>query len=83
MAPSTKLEDKLEGIENYRARKYRIGLILKDNDLEKYIKDEVAENEKDEAKEKHKKDLIRAQRIIVYSIKDHLIPQVSSKKTLK
>ena len=41
MAPSTKLEDKLEGIENYRAWKYRIGLILKENDLEKYIKDEV------------------------------------------
>ena len=41
MAPSTKLEDKLEGIENYRAWKYKIGLILKENDLEKYIKDEV------------------------------------------
>ena len=71
MAPSTKLEDKLEGIENFRAWKYRIGLILKENDLEKYIKDEVAE-----PKEKHKKDLIRAQRIIADSIKDHLIPQV-------
>ena len=65
MAPSTKLEDKLEGIENYRAWKYRIGLILKENDLEKYINDEVAEPEEDEAKEKHIKDLIRAQRIIV------------------
>ena len=27
MAPSTKLEDKLEGIENFLAWKYRIGLI--------------------------------------------------------
>ena len=60
MAPSTKLEDKLEGIENYRAWKYRIGLILKENYLEKYIEEEVAEPEEDEAKEKHKKDLIRA-----------------------
>ena len=34
MIPSTKLKDKLEGIENYRAWKYRIGLILKENDLE-------------------------------------------------
>ena len=42
MAPSTKLEDKLECIENYRAWKYIIALILKENDLEKYIKDEVA-----------------------------------------
>ena len=62
MAPSTKLEDKLEGIENYRPWKYRIGLILKENDLEIYITDEVAEPEEPEAKEKHIKDLIRAQK---------------------
>ena len=76
----------MEGIENFRAWKYRIGLILQENDLDKYIKDEVAEpeeTEETEAKEKHKKDMIRAQRIIVDSIKDHLIPQVSSKNTLK
>ena len=83
MDRSTKLEDKLEGIENFRAWKYRIGLILSENDLTKYIKEEVAEPEEDEAKEKHKKDLIRAMRIIVDSIKDHLIPQMSSKKTPK
>ena len=83
MAPSTKLEDKLEGIENFRAWKYRIGLILQENDLDKYIKEEVAEPDEDEAKEKHKKDMIRAQKIIDDSIKDHLIPQVSSKKTPK
>ena len=83
MAPSTKLEDKLEGIENYKAWKYTIDLILKENHLEKYIKDEVGEPEEAEAKEKHKKHLIRAQRIIDDSIKDHLIPQVSYKKTRK
>ena len=53
MAPSTKLEDKLEVIENFQAWKYRIGFILIENDIEKYIKDEVAEPKEDEAKEKH------------------------------
>ena len=53
MAPSTKLEDKQEGIENFWAWKYRIGLILIYNDIEKYIKDEVAEPKVVEAKEKH------------------------------
>jgi hypothetical protein len=33
--------------------------------------------------EKHQKDTIRAKIIIADSIKDHLIPQVASKKTLK
>ena len=80
MVAITKLEDKLEGIENFLAWKYRIGLILKENGLEKYIKDGVAEPKEDEAKEKYEQDLIKAMRIIVDSIKDHLIPQVSSKK---
>ena len=83
MAPRTKLEDKLKGIENFRAWKYRIGLILRENDLNKYIKKEVVELEEDEVEEKHKKDLIRPMRIIVDSIKYHLIPQVSSKETPK
>ena len=52
MAPSTKLEDKLEGIENLLPRKYRIVLILRDNYIEKYIKYEVAEPEEDEYEEK-------------------------------
>ena len=83
MAPGTKLEDKLEGIENFRAWKYRISLILRENDLDKQIKGEVTEPKKDEAKEKQKKELIRAMRISVDSIKDHFIPQVSSKETPK
>ena len=47
------------------------------------MKGKITEHEEDETKEKHKKDLIREMRIIVDSIKDHLIPQVSSKKTPK
>ena len=53
MAPSTKLEDKLEGLENFLDWKYRIFLILRENGIEKYIKDEIAVPEEDEAKEKH------------------------------
>ena len=83
MTPSTKLEDRLEGIENFRAWKYRIGLILQENDLYKYVKEEVTEPEEAKSKEKHIKDMIRAQRIIVDSIKDHLISQVSSKNNPK
>ena len=83
MGLSTKLEDKLEGIDNFLAWKYKIGLILQENDIDKYVKEEVSEPEEAEAKEKHRKDMIRAQRIIVDSIKYHLIPQVSSKKTPK
>jgi hypothetical protein len=82
MPTSTNLVDKLEGVENFRTWKYRIGVILKENDLAKFIKENVLEPE-EVAKEKYKKDMIRAKRIIADYIKDHLIPQVSSKNTPK
>ena len=39
MTPSTKIKDKLEGTENFWAWKYRIDLILQENDLDKYVKE--------------------------------------------
>ena len=56
MSPNTKLDDKLEGIENFCAWKYRIGLILEENDLANFIKEVVAKPEEDKAKENYKKD---------------------------
>jgi hypothetical protein len=83
MSVSTKLADKMEGINNFCAWKYRIGLIVAENDLARFIKAEVLESEDAVEKAKHQKDSIRAQRIIADSIKDHLIPYVSSKNTPK
>jgi hypothetical protein len=83
MTSKTKLDEKLEGANNFRAWKYRVMLILEENDLEGFVQEEVEEPEGDEAKEKYRKNMIRAKRIIVDSIKDHLIPHVSSKKTPK
>jgi hypothetical protein len=83
MSASTKLVDKLEGVENFRAWKYKIGIILEENDLAKFIKEDVPKPEENAAKEKYKKDMIKAKRMIADSIKDHLIPHVSSKNTPK
>jgi hypothetical protein len=38
MSGSTKIFDKLEGVDNFRAWKYKISLILEENDLEIFIK---------------------------------------------
>ena len=51
--------------------------------MDTYISGEVPVLEGDEAKALHKKKLVKAKKIIVNSIKDHLIPQVSSLKTPK
>ena len=83
MTHHTQLDHKLGGNDNFRGWKYRISLILKEHGLDQYTGKEVLEIEEDEAKYTHKKNLVQAKRIIVYSIKDHVIPQVSSLKTPK
>ena len=81
MTSSTKLDEKLEGADNFRAWKYRAMFILEENDLEGFVEEDILELEGDEAKAKHKKSMVKAKRIIADSIKDHLIPHVSSLKT--
>lgn len=83
MNSSTKFDEKLEGADNFRAWKYKIMLILEVNDLEGFIQEEVVEPEGAEAKAKYKKNMVKTKRIIADSIKDNLIPHVSSLKTPK
>ena len=83
MKSSTKLDEKLEGPNNYRAWKFKIFLVLEEDDLLDYVQEEVAEPEDEEAKVKYKKNLVREKRIIADSIKDDLIPHISSMKTLE
>ena len=74
MTSSTKLDEKLEGEENFKAWKYRIMIILEEHDLDGFIKEEVKEPEWEEAKAKHRNTMIKVKRIIANSIKDQLIP---------
>ena len=53
-------------------------LILQENELDRFVKEEVKEPEEVESKTKYKKDMI-----IADSIKANLIPQVSSSETPK
>jgi hypothetical protein len=83
MTTSTKLDEKLEGVDDFRAWKYRVMLILEENDLVSFVEQDIEELEGYEAKAKYKKDLIKAKRIIVDSIRNHLIPHVSALKNPK
>ena len=84
MTHYTHLEDKLRGDDNFRAWKYKISLILEENNLDQFISGDVPEPEGDEAKVAHKRSMAKAKRIIANSmIKDHLISHVSSFKTPK
>ena len=83
MTHHTQFEDTLRGVDKFWAWKYIISLILEENDFDQYISGEILETEGDDAKANHKKNLVKDKRIIAKSIKDYLIPHVSSFKTLK
>ena len=72
MSHHTKLDEKLEGAKKFRAWKYGISLMLEENELDSYISGEVPVPQGDEDKALHKNNLVKAKRIIVDSIKDHL-----------
>ena len=72
MSHHTKLDENIEGAYNFWGWKYRISLVLEEN-VESYINEEFPFPEGDEANALHKKKLVMAKRIIVDSIKNHLI----------
>ena len=74
MSHHTKLDEKLEGADKFRAWKYRISLVLEENELDSYINEEVLVPNGDEEKALHTKKLVMEKQIIADSIKDHLIP---------
>jgi hypothetical protein len=83
MSTSMRVEDRLDGADNYRSWKHRVLLILEKNELLDHVKQVLPEPKEEDAKAKFRKNEIQAKRILIDSIKDHLIPNVSQLKTLK
>jgi len=66
----------LVGTSNYLAWKKRIDLILMENEVIEYVEGSITKpsQEQSQALSKYIKGEIRAQRILIESIKDSLIP---------
>ena len=77
------VEDPLDGATNFISWNPRVLLILEENDLLKFVNEKVLEPEAKEEKSQWRKCDAKARRILVDSIKDHLVPQVSEKKTTR
>ena len=75
-----KVEDHLDGATNFISWKSRV-LILEENDLLKLVNEKVPEPEAEEDKSHTRRSDARARRIMVDSVRDHLVPQISQKKT--
>ena len=75
MSHHNKLDEKVEEVDNFQAWKYRISLVLEENELDTDISGEVLVPNGHEAKALHKKNLVKAKRIIVDSIKISVFPK--------
>ena len=73
------VEDHLDGATNFISWKSRV-LILEENDLLKLVNEKVPEPDAEEDKSHWRKSDCRARRILVDSVSDHLVPQISQKK---
>ena len=72
-----KVEDRLEGASNFIPWKSRV-LLREENDLLQFVKAKIPEPE---TKPRWRKDDAKARRILVDSVRDHLVPQISEKTT--
>ena len=67
----------LDGISNFNSWKTILLFIMEDSDLESHLQNEPPEVGDDESKAKYKKEESRAKRIIIDSVKDHLVTHIS------
>ena len=70
-----KVEDRLDGATNFISWKSRI-LILEENDLLMFVNEKVLKLEAEEDKSQWRMNDARARRLLVDSVKDHLVPQI-------
>jgi hypothetical protein len=78
-----RVEDRLDGASNFLSWKARVTLALKEYDLWELVDKVVVPPTDPTALEAHKKKEIKAERVILDSVKDHLIPHLSEKKMTK
>ena len=83
MSTIMKTEDMLDGKENFRSWKSRVMIILEDDDLAQYVKGDVAEPNDDPGKVAHRKNLIKAKRILLEYVNDHLLSNIDDLNSLK
>ena len=83
MVVGLRVEDRLEGVSNFRSWKSRMLMLLNEHDLKDHILRDIPEPEAARDKTKHKKNEVVAMRIIMDSVRDHLVPIISNQDSAK
>lgn len=80
MDTGLRLEDRMDGSTNYSIWKERIVLVLEENDISEFADQTHSPPTDGTLLIAWKKD-VKARRIILDRVKDHIVPHVSEKKT--
>jgi hypothetical protein len=83
MVNTLKIEDRLEGATNFQAWKARVILLLEKNDLKEYVEGVIPSLIDLQELTSHKKKEVKAKRMFLESMKDHLIPHIAKKNSAK
>jgi hypothetical protein len=81
MRNKTLVEDRLDGTRNFSYWKSRLHITLEEDDLLKLIEKTLPTTATDEGKVEWKADDVKAGKIIMYLVRDHLLPCISTLKT--
>jgi hypothetical protein len=77
------VEDRLNGKNNFSSWKSRILITLEESELIKCVEEVVPESTDDAGKSQWRKNDAKSRKIIIYSVRDHLIHHISNLKTTK
>jgi hypothetical protein len=81
MNNKTLVEDRLDGSSNFSSWKLRLQVTLEENDLLSVIQKNLPKTTIDEEKEIRREEDVKARKIIIYSVRDHLLPPIANLKT--
>jgi hypothetical protein len=81
MRNGTLMEDSLDGSSNFNSWKSRLQITLEEDDLLSLIEKTLPESAIDEEKDDWTTDDVKARKIIIYSVRDHLLPRIATLKT--
>jgi hypothetical protein len=81
MKNKTLVEDRLDGASNFNFWKSRLQVTLEEDDLLDVVTKTLQDTATDEEKNIRKEEDVKARKIIIYSIRDHLLPHIANLKT--
>jgi hypothetical protein len=83
MAMTLRMEDRLQGAQNFVTWKERVTMVLDVNDVLDHVDDKVAAPIDAVALVTWKKGEAKAKSILLYGVKDHIIPHLTGKNSAK